>query len=139
MVQEMCDELNTEYFGFMPTNKVTVESRHLGLVTADEIIDLKEKMQALGDLAEKHILLDKIVEFAESNSPDFTMPEINKYSFKRPPVIAVARDRAFCFLYSDNISLLRKMGSEIRYFSPLSTVKSPKRTDLFCAEAIPVC
>lgn len=137
MVQEICDELNTEYFGFMPTNKIIVESRHLGLVTADEITDLKEKMQALADLAEKHILLDKILEFSESDLPDFTVPEIKTHSFKRPPVIAVAKDRAFCFLYSDNISLLRKMGCEIRYFSPLSDSKLPETDGLILCGGYP--
>ncbi len=137
MVQEICNELNTEYFGFMPTNKITVESRHLGLVTADEIVDLKEKMQALADLAEKHILLDKIIDFSESKLTAFTTPEIRKHSFKRPPVIAVARDRAFCFLYSDNISLLQKMGSEIRYFSPLTGKEIPEADGLILCGGYP--
>ncbi|MBQ7980444.1 MAG: AAA family ATPase, partial [Oscillospiraceae bacterium] len=49
MVRELCEDLNTQYLGFMPTNRITVQSRHLGLVTADEIDDIKEKMQALAD------------------------------------------------------------------------------------------
>ncbi len=137
MARELCEELNTQYFGFMPTSKITVESRHLGLVTADEIDDLKEKMQALSDLAEKHILLDKIIEASESESLDFTMPEIKKHSFKRPPVIAVARDKAFCFLYSDNVELLRKLGCEIRYFSPLSDGKIPEADGLILCGGYP--
>ncbi|MBP1547498.1 MAG: cobyrinate a,c-diamide synthase [Oscillospiraceae bacterium] len=137
MVQKICDELNTEYFGFMPTNKITIESRHLGLVTADEIVDLKEKMQALADLAEKHILLDKIIDFSESDLPDFTVPEINKHSLKRPPVIVVAKDRAFCFLYSDNMGLLQKMGCEIRYFSPLTDKEIPEADGLILCGGYP--
>lgn len=35
------------------------------------------------------------------------------------PVIAVARDEAFCFLYEENIEILRGYGAEVRYFSPL--------------------
>lgn len=137
MAMELCEELNTQYLGFMPTNKITVESRHLGLVTADEIVDLKGKMQALADLAEKHILLDKIIDFSESNLPAFTAPEIRKHSFKRSPVIAVARDRAFCFLYSDNISLLRKMGCEIRRFSPLTDIEIPEADGLILCGGYP--
>ena len=137
MVRELCDELNTEYFGFMPTNKITVESRHLGLVTADEISDLKEKMQTLADLAEKHILLDKIIEKSESKCLDFYPINIPHIAFERPPVIAVARDKAFCFIYDDNISLLKKLGCEIRYFSPLSDNKIPEADGLILCGGYP--
>lgn len=35
------------------------------------------------------------------------------------PVIAVAKDEAFCFYYEDNLDLLKKLGARIRYFSPI--------------------
>lgn len=137
MVRELCQDLNTQYLGFMPTNKITVQSRHLGLVTVDEIDDIKEKMQALADLAEKHILLDRIIEISESEEFTFTPPEIKKYDFKRPHVIAVARDKAFCFLYADNVRLLRKMGCEIRYFSPLTDSEIPEADGLILCGGYP--
>ena len=137
MAQKLCDELNTEYFGFMPINKITIESRHLGLVTADEIDDIKEKMQSLADFAQKHILLDKIIDFSESNELDFTPLETEKNRLKRPPVIAVARDKAFCFLYADNIELFRKIGCEVRYFSPLADSKIPEADGLILCGGYP--
>lgn len=137
MAVELCKELKTEYFGFLPYNKIRLESRHLGLVTADEIADIKYKIQQLADLAEKHILLDKIIDFAERDFPGFTPVTYKKYSSKRPPVIAVAKDKAFCFIYPDNINLLEKMGCKIRYFSPLEDKKIPAADGLILCGGYP--
>lgn len=41
------------------------------------------------------------------------------------PVIAVARDEAFCFYYEDNLDLLKKLGARIRYFSPIRDQEIP--------------
>lgn len=126
--KRICDELGTDYFGHMPSHKCTIESRHLGLVTADEISDIKDKIKFLGELAEKSILLDRITDCSERPFPDFTDVHIKKI-FSNPPVVAVARDRAFCFLYRDNISLLEKIGCRIEYFSPLDDECVPEDAD----------
>jgi len=39
--------------------------------------------------------------------------------------IAVARDPAFCFIYDDNLRLLREAGAEISFFSPLYDTTLP--------------
>ena len=42
---------------------------------------------------------------------------------ERKPVIAVAKDEAFCFYYAENIRMLEEMGADIKYFSPIHDEK----------------
>ena len=125
MAKRICDDLGTEYFGFLPSDCPSISSRRLGLVTADEIKDLKEKMSELGRAAEKNIIIDKLIEVSEAHFPEFVQQKVNGLPYGETPMIAVAKDRAFCFIYSDNISLLEKLGCTVRYFSPLEDKELP--------------
>ena len=53
LAKRLCGELGTRYLGCMPKSGIVLESRSLGLVTAAEIPDIKAKLAALGELAEK--------------------------------------------------------------------------------------
>ncbi len=124
--KKICCELGTEYLGRLPYSKeYSIESRHLGLVNADEISDLKNKLQLLADSAEKNILLDRVYEISgQAEKINFSMPEILGLSDKKI-TIGVAFDKAFCFYYEENFQLLRKLGCEIVLFSPVHNKRLP--------------
>ena len=124
----LCDEMGVTYFGRLPYSKDnSIESRHLGLVTADEISDLKEKLLRLAQLAEKHIYIDKLLEAADKAvDMPFEAPYIPKGTADGSVRIAIAYDSAFCFYYADNISLLRELGCETVTFSPLKDSVLPE-------------
>ena len=126
LAKELCERLSTGYFGFLPANSITLESRRLGLVTAAEVEDLKEKTRQLGVLAEKHILIDELLEAAEAPMPEYVPLKVEGLFEKGKPKIAVAKDKAFCFIYSDNILLLEQLGCEIEYFSPVDDKGLPE-------------
>jgi cobyrinic acid a,c-diamide synthase len=124
-IKAICEELKTSFYGYMPTNSFTFESRRLGLVTADEVRGIKEKLSELRQLAEKNILLDEIIMATDVPYPQFAEPKLHIAKHRNAPIIAVAKDEAFCFIYSDNIALLEKLGCKIEYFSPLRDKKLP--------------
>jgi cobyrinic acid a,c-diamide synthase len=73
---------------------------------------------------EKHVDLDALLGLARKGSPDpaIVTPAISE----KPRVrIAVARDRAFCFYYQDNLDLLRESGAELVTFSPMDDAELP--------------
>ena len=134
-VQQLCAEMHTQYFGCLPKHSYTLESRHLGLVTAAEISDIHEKMQALGALAEQYVDIDKMIHTPCSIQPFLQSQPIAK--LHSHPVIAVADDRAFCFRYFENITILREIGCDIRYFSPLNDPHLPQADGLLLCGGYP--
>ena len=105
--------------GFMPKMAdCSLESRHLGLVTAQEVEDLNVKLMKLRDQTLKSIDLDGIMELAgDAPELEYEEPEIKR--FEEGVRIGVARDKAFCFYYEDSLKLLEKMGAELVDFSPM--------------------
>lgn len=112
--------------GFLPPEpECALESRHLGLVTAAEVENLKDKLQILAAAAEKHIALDALLELA-AEAPDIVCEPVRFPRLGGGVRIAVARDRAFCFYYEDSLDALRELGAELVYFSPLSDAAVPE-------------
>lgn len=112
--------------GFLPPMPdCAVESRHLGLITAAEIADLQDRLQRLAEQAEKTIDLDGLLALAKDAPKLFWQtPELPEAG--APVRIAVAKDKAFCFYYEDNLDLLRQLGAELVPFSPLEDSALPE-------------
>lgn len=112
------EETGTEVLGYFPWLKEnTLESRHLGLITAQEVEDLQKKISRLAGQAGKSIALDRLLAIAqEAEVLEWHQIPIEKGA---PVEIAVARDKAFCFYYQDSLDLLEKMGAKMVPFSPL--------------------
>lgn len=140
-------ELKIPVVGFLPEKaELQIESRHLGLMLPDELQDIQEKLQAGAEAFLKSVSLERIVEIAESaKALEDSAKAIKKVQeigqgientiwenagimgsgIDNRPMIAVAKDEAFCFYYADNLSLLQEYGAKIQYFSPLQDEKLP--------------
>ena len=117
-------DCGVKVYGYMPNcPECALESRHLGLVTAQEVDDLRGKMQILAAQAEKSIDLDGLIELMQAQPPieaeEFVQEHIGNVR------IAVAKDKAFCFYYRDNLEMLREMGAELVPFSPINDAQLP--------------
>ena len=114
------ERLGVRPLGFLPNlPDVMIKSRHLGLVTPGEIRDLDEKLCLLAGHMEKTCDPDGILELAAS-APPVSEPVPAAAAARAPRVrIAVAKDEAFCFLYRANLDLLRELGAELVFFSPI--------------------
>ncbi len=106
-----------------PMPDCALESRHLGLVTAGEVEDLREKLSRLAAQAERTIDLDGILALAEEAPPLVCDPVT--FTRREPVRVAVARDRAFCFYYEDSLQALRELGAELVDVSPLADAALP--------------
>ena len=97
-----------------------LESRHLGLKTADEIADLQEKIALLADA----LVLDwqRLAVLTEKPAPE-ALPGAAAPTSVR---IAVAKDEAFCFTYAETLDALRDAGAELVLFSPVQDAVLPE-------------
>ena len=122
------------YFPVLP-EKYLLKSRHLGLVTADEICGIREMMQYLAQQAEDTLDLDGLLALAAEAAPlRYEVPAVPRME---PLRFAVAKDEAFCFYYKENLSLLNRMGGEIVYFSPLRDAEVPAADCIYLGGGYP--
>lgn len=121
---QIAKKAGVEPLGFLPySENIRIGSRHLGLVTTAELADLNKSLENLCELVDRYIDVDGILRIARSAA--LIMQEPTKAAFIGKARIAVAQDKAFCFLYPENIELMEMMGAELVFFSPLTDKKLP--------------
>ena len=127
-------ETGLPVLGYLPPMaEAALESRHLGLRTADEVEDLQARFRAIGEQLEKTVDIDRLLSLAAESGP------IAPSAAKPEPtcVIAVARDEAFSFYYQDSLDALERAGAEIRFFSPLRDDDLPPCGGLYLGGGYP--
>lgn len=116
-----------ECIGYLPKDEsLVVSSRHLGLLQAEEIDDLKEKSKHLKEILQKTIDVERLLEIAElGEREDIKNPFENLKDKYKGMKIGVAKDKAFSFYYNDNLELMEELGMELNFFSPINDKKIP--------------
>ncbi|MCW6052699.1 cobyrinate a,c-diamide synthase [Lyngbya sp. CCAP 1446/10] len=132
--------LNLPILGVLRRDEaVTIPDRHLGLIPAEELPNLRAAIDKLADLAAVSFDWEQLLpllaatpigggEGSEQLSGRYSLPYdiitkkddvVNSLGKQFGVRIAVARDRAFNFYYQDNLDLLAELGAELVFWSPL--------------------
>jgi cobyrinic acid a,c-diamide synthase len=110
--------------GWLPRDSaLQIPERHLGLVPGSEHRDPTSLIGGIADAVAERFDLGAITEIARTAGALSETPKLaavaRRESSSGRPVIAVARDDAFCFYYPENLELLTEAGADIEFFSPL--------------------
>ncbi|MFC3609373.1 cobyrinate a,c-diamide synthase [Stutzerimonas tarimensis] len=122
------------WYGGLPRNEqMQLPSRHLGLIQAQELDDLDARLDCTADAlaASADTGLPAPVTFeapADSETPLLLLQDVR---------IGVAQDQAFAFLYQANLDLLRQLGAELCFFSPLHGSCLPEVDSLYLPGGYP--
>lgn len=124
---QLVKNMGIKVYGYVPDlPECSIESRHLGLVTAEEIADLKYKLNLLSDKLAETIDFEGILALAGQAEAITVSQDIKWVKDIEKTAIAAAEDEAFCFNYRDNLVLLEEMGAKLIPFSPIRDKKLPE-------------
>lgn len=111
---------------------IELPSRHLGLVQASELTDLDLRLDAAA------AALAGSCEVALPPPVTFAAPTVAAVQPLLAGVrIAIARDEAFAFTYGASLDLLRVMGAELVFFSPIHDRELPEADSLYLPGGYP--
>ncbi|SDZ13481.1 cobyrinic acid a,c-diamide synthase [Proteiniborus ethanoligenes] len=123
--------LGIKALGYLPKrDDISLKSRHLGLIPADEVEELNKKIDDLVELVEKHIDLKSLEEIGDVEEIGIVEnPAKDIYMKYKSLKIGVPRDKAFSFYYGDNLQLMEEAGVKLLPFSPIKDKQVPKEVD----------
>ena len=110
------------FMGALPRDEqLSLPERHLGIVQAAELDDLDARLDAAANA------LGEAVPFDSIPSTDFG----DAVAETCPPRLAgvrigIARDASYAFVYPANLDVLRELGAELIFFSPLTQGALPE-------------
>lgn len=129
-LKDACKDAGIESLGYIPySDKLRMPTRYQGFtLTAKQTIS--EAILQMAELINKSVDIDKLLNLCTRPFPcAYNLPYIQETPIEQIDVprnqIAVARDAAFCFTYTENLNRLKEKGS-ISFFSPLYSKELPE-------------
>ena len=134
------EETGVRVLGYVPElTDCVLESRHLGLVLPEEVPKLRDMLRRLAAVMDETLDLPALLALAREAGPGIFAPEREETGAaavsgrtgdprgagKSGVRIGIARDEAFCFMYTANLAYLRDAGAEPVFFSPVHDKELP--------------
>lgn len=136
-LQRLQKGLSVPFLGFIGRHReIEIPSRHLGLYVAEEEPLLPEGLDLLKEQILENFDINGILDSSRIRSRETEM--VSLFPKNRPhKTLAVARDKAFCFYYQDNLDALEDLGYECLNFSPLKDSSPPPCEALYLGGGYP--
>ncbi len=118
------EDIRQRVVGYLPADEnLAIAERHLGLVTPEENPKAGRLREEVLERTRDTVDLDRLVKLfpiarRESREDDEPRRQLRVR-------LGIARDRAFCFYYLENLRLLEEAGAELVPFSPLDDRELP--------------
>ena len=137
---------DVQVLGCVPKSAdISMSERHLGLITDREVDTAGQYVERIREVVEQCINVDLLTEIAapviQSEAHQDASSSLGvaaKRNKSRDPIrIGVARDRAFCFYYHDDLEVMENSGAEIQYFDTLNDKVLPDVDALFIGGGFP--
>lgn len=127
LVEACTNSINVPILGIVKRNKdLKMDERHLGLIPPGELeSSQRSKIVRLANKVSEEIYYDKILSLIKTRKSKLTKPINDKSKVPKLVKIIIALDNSFNFYYNENLSVLRNLGAEITYFSPISDTSIP--------------
>lgn len=95
-----------------------IPERHLGLLTAEESETARPVREAARERAGERLDTERVRRIARPAATGEPAKAERQRGHRPSARLAIARDRAFCFYYEENLRLLREAGFELVAFRP---------------------
>lgn len=103
---------------------MALPERHLGLVQANEVeAELEQRFELGADCLQAAGALNCLENLPAVDFPSASLPAVEP--LLKGMQVGIAKDEAFSFIYQANLALLRQMGAELQFFSPIHDAEVP--------------
>ncbi len=118
---------------FRREDAISLPDRYLGLVPTDELLELREIVGRLAAIGQQCFDWEKLLPLLQVTPTPISIPTPVAPRVK----IGVARDAAFSFYYAENLEILKSLGAELCYWSPLRDEVLPEVQGLYFGGGFP--
>lgn len=136
LCRQALEQLGVPVIACIPrSDKLSLNSRHLGLVPATESKSVSDAIVRSAKIISDYVDTEALLRICKSAR--YLPKPVLKRKKRRRAIIGVALDGSFNFYYHENLESLRRQGAELKFFSPVSGSRLPRCDGLYIGGGFP--